>query len=103
MEQLQGVDVILDLYHRAVELQGVVDQVLKGVQVYVFAKEGTGHIVGNILEAHLRHVVDECLRQAVNLFGHIEPAVFGQSFYDGLLKVGHGGLTVCAVIVHIAI
>ena len=100
MEQFEGIDVVLHFYHGAVELQGVIDQVLKGIEIDIVAEEGAGYIIGNVLKAHLRHVVDEGFRQLVDFFGHIESAVFGQSFDDGLAQIGLGGLMIGAVVFH---
>ena len=111
MEEFQGVDIlalqasfgraVLDLDHRAGELQGVVYQVLQTVQVNIVAKEGTGHIEGNVLKRHVRHVGEELLGQLVNHFGHIESAVFGQAFYHGLAQVSHRGFSIGAIVFHI--
>ena len=100
MEQLQRIDIFLHLHDGAVKLQRIVNQFFQSVEVYVVAKELAGHIVGNVLETQLRHIVEECLWQFVNLFGHVESSVFGQSFHDGLAQVGHGGLMVGAVVFH---
>ena len=101
MEQLQSVNVLVDLDDGAVEGQRVVDQVLKAVEVYIIAKEGTGNIVGDILKAHRGHVIEECLWQAVYLLRHVKSAVFGQSLDDGLAQIGIGSLMVCTVVFHL--
>ena len=101
VEQFQRVDVLLHLHDGTVELQRVVYQILQTVQVNVFAEEGAGYVVGDVLETHRRHVVEEGLRQLVNLFGHVEPAVLGQSLDDGLLQIGLWGLMVGAVVFHL--
>ena len=35
-----------------------------------------------------------------NAFWHVKTAVFGQSLDNGLFEIGHGGLTIGAVILH---
>ena len=100
MEQLERIDIVLDLHNGAVERQGVEYQVLQGIIVYIVAEKRGGHVIGNVLELHRGHILEESLRKLVNLLGHVEPSIFGQSFNDGLTKVGHGGLVVGAVILH---
>ena len=100
MEEFEGVDIFLDLDHRTGELQGVVNQVLQTVEVHIVAKEGTGHIEGDVLELHLRHVGEELLRQFVDNLRHIESAVFRQAFYHGLAKICHRGFSIGAIVFH---
>ena len=100
VEELQGIDVVLYLDDRAVEGQRVEDQVLQRIFIDILAKEVAGHVIGNVLERHALHVVEECLGQFVYFFRHIETAVFCQSFHYGLLQIGQWCFTVCAVIFH---
>ena len=103
MEQLQGIDIVLHLDGGALKLQGVVHQVLQCIQINIIAKEGTRHVEGDILELHLRHVAEKLLGQLMNHFGHVESAVFGQSFHHGLAQVSHRGFSIRAIVFHILI
>ena len=61
MEQLQGVDIWLYLYNRAVECQGIIYDLLQRVGIYILAKEGISYLVCNLLEAQLLDMVEEVL------------------------------------------
>ena len=100
MEEFQTVDIILDLDHRTIEGESVVNNVLKGIEVDVLTKESTGHIIGNLLERHILDVVEEHLRQYLDFFRHVKTAVFCQTFHNGLLEVSDRGFSVSAVIIH---
>ena len=101
VEEFEGIDVVLDLHDGTVEGERVVDDVLQGVEIHVFAEEGTCHVVGNLLERHLLDVVEEDLRQLLDFLWHIEATVFCQALDDGFLQVGNGRFSVGTVILHI--
>ena len=95
MEELQRVDVWLYLYHRAVESQCVVDDLLQRLSIDVLAEEGVSHLVGNLLEGEFLDVVEKVLWQLLDDFGHVETTVFCQSFYYRLVKIGDGCFLIC--------
>ena len=68
VEEFQRIDIVLDLLDRTVERECVIDDVLEGIEVYILSEEGTGHVVGDLLERHLVDVVEENLRQYLDLF-----------------------------------
>ena len=100
MKEFEGIDIILDLYHRTIKRQRVVDDILQGILIDILAKEGTCHIIRNLLEGHLVDILEEHLRQYLDFFWHIKTAVFCQAFYDGLLQVGDGGFSVSTIVIH---
>ena len=100
MKELEGVDIILDLHHRTIERQRVINDILQGIEVDILAKERTRHIVGYLLKGHLVDVVEEHLWQYLDFFGHIKTTVFCQAFYDGLIQVGDRGFSVSTIIFH---
>ena len=101
MEELKNVDVVFDFLYRAVELQGVIDEVLQCIAIDVLAEERISHCVGDVLKLYVCHVIEECLWQLIYTFRHIKTAVFSQSLYYCLLQVGYGSLSVCAIVLHI--
>ena len=50
MEQLQRIDILLDLHHRTVEGEGVVDNLLQRIGLHILSEESVGYGVGNLLE-----------------------------------------------------
>ena len=100
VEQLKGVDAVCYLRYGAVERQRVENDVLQGILVNILAKEGAGHVVGNVLELHVLNVVEEDLRQLLDFLRHIESAVFSQSFHHGLFERGYWGFSIRAVVFH---
>ena len=76
MEQLQGVDIWLYLYNRAVECQGIIYDLLQRICIYILTEEGISYLVCNLLEAQLLDMVEEVLWQLLDDFWHIETTVF---------------------------
>ena len=103
MKEFQRVDVVFDFHDRTVEGERVVDNLLQGICLDIFAEESIGDGIGNLLKGHLVDVVEEILRQLFDLLWHIETAIFCQSLDDGFMKVGNGSISVGTVIFHLII
>ena len=90
----------IDFHDGAVELQGVVNEVLQGIGIDIFAEEGFGYVESDVAELHGWHIVEEGLGQCVDALGHVEPAVFGKTLDNGFFKRCQGGFSVSAVVLH---
>ena len=95
MEQLQGVDVWLYLYDRAIECQGVIDNLLQRLCIDIIAEEGISHLVGNLLEREFLDVVEEVLWQLLDDFWHIKTTIFCQTLDYRLVKVCDRCFLIC--------
>ena len=100
MEQLKGIDVVLDVDHRTIELQCVVNYIVQSIRVYIFAKESAGYGVGYLLETHLLDVVEKLLWQLVDTLGHIQSAIFCQSLNYCFVQIGNRGLIIRTIVLH---
>ena len=89
VEEFERIDVVGHFHGRAVKLQRVVDNALQVGGFHIFSEEGVGHGIGYFLERHLVYVVEKLLGKLLDLFGHIETAVFCQSLHHSLVKVGY--------------
>ena len=101
MKEFEGVDVVLDIDHRTIERQRVVDDILQGIRIHILAKESIGHRVGNLLERHLVDVVEEFLGQLVDTLWHIKSTIFCETFHNGLVQVSDRGLFIRTIVLHI--
>ena len=101
MEQLKCIDVVLDVDHRTIELQCVVNYIVQSIRIYIFAKESAGYGVGYLLETHLLDVVEKLLWQLVDTLGHIQSAIFCQSLNYCFVQIGNRGLIIRTIVLHI--
>ena len=100
VEEFEAVDILLHLHYWAVELKGVVNDVLQVVFIDVFSEESLCHGECDLLERQLVDIVEKLLWQRLYAFGHIKAAVARQSLYYRLVQGSHGSLFVCTVVFH---
>ena len=100
MEEFERIDILLDFHHRAIKRERVIDDIFQGIEVHILSEEGTGYVVGDVLERHVLNVVEEGLRQFLDFLWHVETAVLCQSFYHRLVQVGNRSVSVGAVVLH---
>ena len=79
MEELEGVDIVLDLHDGGVKGQRVIDNLTECLGLHIFAEEGISDTVSDFLEGHLCHLVPERGGQLLDDLGHIQTAVFSES------------------------
>ena len=79
MEEFKGIDIVLHVHHRGVEGEGVIDNLAKGISLYILAKEGIGYAIGNLLKGEVSDFVPKSNRQLLDDLGHIESAVLGET------------------------
>ena len=100
VEQFEGIDIVLDLHHRTVERQGVVDDLLERLGIDVLAKEGVSYRIGYLLECLGLDGVEKLLRQLLDALWHIQTSVFCQTLDHCLVQIGYRSLTIRAIILH---
>jgi hypothetical protein len=100
VEEFKRIDAVGDAGDGTVELKRVADDAVKLFLLDVLAEESVGHGAGNFLKRQPVDAVEEFIRQRFDMFGHVQSAVFGQSFDHGFLQIGRRGMFVGAVISH---
>ena len=100
MEQLQGIDAVVNLGYGAIEGQGVTDDGMKLTLVDILSEESICHGARHLMEIHLLDVLEERIGQTLDALGHVEAAVFGKAFDHGFLKAREGSLAIGAVVSH---
>ena len=103
MKEFEGVDIVFHLGHRAVERQGVVDNIVEGIRIYIFTKESIGYSVGNFLKTHFVDILEEFFGQFIDTLRHIESAIFCETFHNCFVQISYRSLIIRTVVLHIFI
>ena len=75
MEQLKGVDIVLNLDRRDIEAESVIHYLLEAVGIHVLAKESVSHLVGDFLEREVLYVVKKLFWQSLDFLWHEQALV----------------------------
>ena len=98
VEELEGVDIVLDVDHGGVEGEGVADDTAQVLGGDVLAEEGVGDAACYFLEGEVGNLLPEGGGQLLDDFGHIEAPVLGKAADDGVAEGGAGGGVVGAIV-----
>ena len=98
MEEFEGVDVVGDAHGRDVEGERVIDNASQVVVRHVVAKESLGDLESYLLERERVDTVKKLSRERLDLFGHVESLVRGETTNNRLFERGEGSGMVGAVV-----
>ncbi|OPZ48034.1 MAG: hypothetical protein BWY95_01095 [Bacteroidetes bacterium ADurb.BinA104] len=100
MEQLQRVDIIIDLNHRSLERQGVINYPLKVIGSDIVTEQRLCRCKRHLLKCHTVNAGKKGFVHHLQTLRHIETAIRRQSAHYGLTKSDFGRVMVCAVVFH---
>ena len=100
MEELEGIDVILDLHGGHIEGERVIDDLLQRVLLDILTEETLGDLKGDLLKTHVLDMLEERLRKRLDHFRYVKAAVGGETFHYCLVEGSQRGFLIGTVIFH---